>query len=145
MTGVTQGGVDGEFLGCFPSLSEKDRAVKVGSDVPLVYEQLEDGDGFFGGVEEPAVVSHEVSDGDAGWLGSADPVDNLFCFGCGFVYSPAVGDGEHVVEVVVAEFDGVGHGLVVDVGAWLVPGDVEEAGESEDVGTEFADPFGEVF
>ena len=90
MTGVTQGGVDAELLGGFASLTEEDRAVEVGSDVSLVHEELEDGDGFVGGVEDAPVVSHEVSDGDVGWFGAADPVDDLFGFGCGFVDAPSV-------------------------------------------------------
>lgn len=145
MTFVTCLWINLECLGCFASLAEKDRAVEGWSDPSFVDQELEDGEGFVGVVDEPAVVAHEVSDGELPDLVSFDPCEYLFCFGCGFVDAPLVADDGHVVEVVVGEVDGLLHGGGVNVVAGVFPGDVEEAGESEGVGSEFADPFGEMF
>jgi len=134
-----------ELWGFAASLAAEDGSVEEGSDVSVFDELVEDGDGFVGCCEGASVFAHEVSDGEWFGVGAFDPSGEFEGFGGGFVGAPLVGDDGHVGEVVVAEFDGVLHGLEVDGGVWLVPCDVEEAGDAEGVGSEFADPFCEVF
>lgn len=124
---------------------EADWAAVNGSDPPIFDEQGQRRpDGVEVG-EASSVGSHGVSDGELGVAGAVGPVEDVAGLYGGLIDAPVVGDGGHVVEVVVADLDCSSHGWGVDVGVGVAVGEVEEAGDADDVGSEFADPFGEVF